>query len=109
MRCRTKNAPMADLASSAILWRLLTHFARYRMKHLIKGAVRFPVGAVYYVCPRCGTTLERESCPTVTGADSAWPGVAGKRSGAPVMSASKKHILEIARKGGVISPLAFSR
>lgn len=35
-------------------------FTEYRMALSIKGVIIFPDGAAYYVCPRCGVTLERE-------------------------------------------------
>lgn len=46
--------------SQLLLWQLLKYFIGYRMELLIKEAVVFPNDFIYYVCPKCHMTLERE-------------------------------------------------
>ena len=58
------NAQAVDLSepalSPALLWRLFTYFAEYRMDLPVNEVMVFPNGDAYYVCPRCDITLERE-------------------------------------------------
>ena len=35
-------------------------FAEYRMEYPVKEVMVFPNGHAYYLCPKCGITLERE-------------------------------------------------
>ncbi|MBR6736130.1 MAG: hypothetical protein IKL92_04630 [Oscillospiraceae bacterium] len=46
-----------------ILWQLLAYFIGYRIERMINEAVLFPNGFIYYVCPKCNITLEREFMP----------------------------------------------
>ena len=46
--------------SSSFLLHLLMCFAEYRMQLPIREVMVFQTGHVFYVCPRCGITLERE-------------------------------------------------
>ena len=46
--------------SPPFFWRRFMLFAEYRTELLIKEVLVFPNGYAYYICPRCGMTLERE-------------------------------------------------
>ena len=57
----THNNALSEISFSPLfLWQLLMRFAEYRMELPIKAVMVFPHGYAYYVCPRCGITLERE-------------------------------------------------
>ena len=56
----THNASSEISFSPSFLWQLLMRFAEYRMELLVNEVMVFPNGHAYYVCPRCGITLERE-------------------------------------------------
>ena len=56
----THNASSVISFSPSFLWQLLMRFAEYRMELLVNEVMVFPNGHAYYVCPRCGITLERE-------------------------------------------------
>lgn len=47
-------------ASSACYWWLLIQLLEYRREVPVKEVIVFQNGAAYYVCPRCGITMERE-------------------------------------------------
>ena len=55
------QAKLPELSfSPSFFWQLFMLFAEYRTELLIKEVLVFPNGYAYYICPRCGITLERE-------------------------------------------------
>jgi len=54
------TAPGVPLSFPMEFWSLLRIFSSYRSGMRIKEAVIFSDGYVYYCCPRCSITLDRE-------------------------------------------------
>ena len=49
-----------DLFLPALFWNLLLLLSSYRLLMPVAEVIVFSNGHAYYVCPRCGITLERE-------------------------------------------------
>ena len=62
MSSREKNIVRANISIifSTVFWNLFSMFASYRTGMKIKEAVLFSEGSLYYCCPRCSITLDRE-------------------------------------------------
>jgi len=59
---KVKNIVEANISISfsSFFWNLFSMFASYRAAMKIKEAVLFSGGSIYYCCPRCSITLDRE-------------------------------------------------